>query len=1158
MASPAAPAPERPSEDRTFLFTDIEGSTARWEAQREAMAAALPRHDALLRGAIEGWGGQVFKTVGDAFCAVFADVASALGAALEAQRALAVEDWNAFGAAAAAGIPEGPAAAAAGSFAELRVRMGIHRGRAEARGGDYFGPALNHTARLMAAGHGGQILLGRAAREDLGPGGLPAGCRLRDLGEHRLKDLRQSEQLYQVLAEDLPDIAKAPRTAGELGARDRIAVADLEEAGADRSWTAAGLVLNRTVDETFAALLAVVRGDVRSLVLTVPQMLAAAQHRPADLAQYRLGRIAAWSQPRYRLDGRFVALSLLVDQGEEASGGRWATKEETYSDLGALIAATPDPALVLLGPPGAGKSTLLRRLELDLAIAALRGEDPLDRVSFFLSLNQYKAAEPGQAPPAPERWLAERWAAAHPQLPALDQLLAQGRMLLLLDALNEMPAGTEREFRERVGLWKGWLQRLATEAPRNRVLFSCRSLDYAAPLSTPALRVPQVQIEPLTDAQVEAFLSAYSPVRGSEIWAALRGTAQLEALRSPYFLALLVDQVEATGDLPRDRAGLFTGFVRQALRREVERDNPLFAPEDLLSSRDLRRIVQWQWQDAHELPERGPLFGKLAQLAYRMQASSGDGGASQLRLDLDRALDLLDSPRDEAIVKAGLALAVLDEDPAADELLYRHQLLQEFFAARVLARSPQPELVVQPWRSAEIRPTVPELLATLPPAESLPPLPQTGWEETTLLAALMAPDPEEFLRGLMVESLTLAGRAAGQAALLPRLGEGLLTELREALLARSRDDTADLRERIAGAEALGRLGDPRWERCHGTRGSYLRPPLVSVAGARYPIGEDAAIDWEQRGGRIRTEAHVPRHAVTLAAFAIGRYPVTNAEFGCFVAAGAYEDESWWDTEDARRWWRGELANEGAKENNRYWWRAFRADTTLFPRMVAEGGFASDEVRERWERLLGLDEAAFEAELEQRWRGRPEREPLLWRDPRFIQPNQPVVGVSWYEARAYCAWLAAQSGEAFRLPSEVEWEAAARGSAGRSYPWGQDFDVQRANTSALRLRRPTPVGLLPAGDSPEGICDLSGNVDEWTQSLWGVPDTGSATPTFGYPYRAADGREDAAAPSSVARVVRGGCWDNGPQFARACYRNWNLPYVRTSFIGFRLCLATPDP
>ena len=124
--------------------------------------------------------------------------------------------------------------------------------------------------------------------------------------------------------------------------------------------------------------------------------------------------------------------------------------------------------------------------------------------------------------------------------------------------------------------------------PGNRVVFSCRSLDYSAPLSTPRLRVPQVQLEPLTDEQVRDFLDRYSPGNAEALWAAIDGTAHLEAVRSPFFLRLLVDQVEATGEIDGGLAALFTGFVRQALRREVERDNPLFEPGELLDRRDPR------------------------------------------------------------------------------------------------------------------------------------------------------------------------------------------------------------------------------------------------------------------------------------------------------------------------------------------------------------------------------------------------------------------------------------------------------------------------------------------------------------------------------------------------------------------------------------------
>ena len=127
-----------PTVTRSFLFTDIEGSTRRWEAFPAAMRAALARHDGLLRAAIEDHGGTVFKTVGDAFCAVFANAADALVAAVAAQRALAAEPW-----------PD--------EIGGLRVRMALHADTADERDGDYFGPALNRVARLLAAGHGGQV-----------------------------------------------------------------------------------------------------------------------------------------------------------------------------------------------------------------------------------------------------------------------------------------------------------------------------------------------------------------------------------------------------------------------------------------------------------------------------------------------------------------------------------------------------------------------------------------------------------------------------------------------------------------------------------------------------------------------------------------------------------------------------------------------------------------------------------------------------------------------------------------------------------------------------------------------------------------------------------------------------------------------------------------
>jgi predicted ATPase/class 3 adenylate cyclase len=177
------PASARPTGTVTFLFSDIESSTLRWERDRKAMEPALARHDELMRATLEARGAYVFKTIGDAFCAAFAAASDAIAAALDAQHALAAADFSAV---------DG-----------MRARMALHAGSAAERDGDYFGPTVNRVARLLAIGHGGQVLLSGACME-LVRGELPPQCSLRDLGAHRLKDLAQPERVYQLIAPDLP------------------------------------------------------------------------------------------------------------------------------------------------------------------------------------------------------------------------------------------------------------------------------------------------------------------------------------------------------------------------------------------------------------------------------------------------------------------------------------------------------------------------------------------------------------------------------------------------------------------------------------------------------------------------------------------------------------------------------------------------------------------------------------------------------------------------------------------------------------------------------------------------------------------------------------------------------------------------------------------
>ena len=180
-----------PSSDVTFLFSDIEGSTARWKMYPDAMPDCLRAHDDLLRAAIERHGGAVFKTVGDEFCAVFADASGAIAAAIDGQRALGAADWTAVGG--------------------LRVRMAVHSGPASVRDGDFFGTTVNRIARLLSAGHGGQILVSADAAAALDAD----TSALLDLGRHRLKDFPELESIFQVTAPELPQIFPPLRTVAE-------------------------------------------------------------------------------------------------------------------------------------------------------------------------------------------------------------------------------------------------------------------------------------------------------------------------------------------------------------------------------------------------------------------------------------------------------------------------------------------------------------------------------------------------------------------------------------------------------------------------------------------------------------------------------------------------------------------------------------------------------------------------------------------------------------------------------------------------------------------------------------------------------------------------------------------------------------------------------
>ena len=187
-------------------------------------------------------------------------------------------------------------------------------------------------------------------------------------------------------------------------------------------------------------------------------------------------------------------------------------------------------------------------------------------------------------------------------------------------------------------------------------------------------------------------------------------------------------------------------------------------------------------------------------------------------------------------------------------------------------------------------------------------------------------------------------------------------------------------------------------------------------------------------------------------------------------------------------------------------------------------------------------------------------PDHWEDgrvPRGLE-SHPVVNVTWHDALAYCTWLSEVTGKAITLPSEAEWEKAARGAADkREYPWGDTWKEGYCNSDELAVGDTTPVGIFPEGISPCGCLDMVGNVWEWTRSLWGPwdgKDYSSAKLQFIYPYQIGDARENLEADDKWLRVLRGGSFFSDRSFARCAVRGGILPSFRLRDLGFRVAVS----
>ena len=794
----------------------------------------------------------------------------------------------------------------------------------------------------------------------------------------------------------------------------------------------------------------------------------------------------------------------MKDQSDESIGAAGLP----LKDVRDALTLHKKPRLVIVGEPGAGKTTTLQRLALDLARERLR--DPLKaKLPFRADLFKFTGADL-----QPSDFLKTEWENNTGLAESYGEVAARWEVCFLLDGVNQMP---RPDLSKRIERWRHWAY---SELHNNWAVFTCRTADY-----TGELQLPEVHVQSLDRARMRKYFEQrFDLERAARLWEDFEkrlhsGDDRFERLaRNPFMLSLLADRCAEGRPFTGSRAELMDDLARRRLQWELSFGRQ---PEALTADKP---------------GALGAALDALNRLAFAAQArgetgfTRADAGHVSLdqtgptRLTQDEALNLAS----DATVLRKTKFVVRGKKEDGYE--FAHHLLLEYFAACELLRQFRARKNLAgrwraPWRAYD-----PRLIRSRRPDGILLPPPVTGWEETAIMAAgLAGQDAPRFIAAVQKHNLPLAGRCLAEAGTEREDLRPLVNTTRAALLARQRGPYAHLRARIAAGLALGEIGHPELLpqkfQFEGRAVWAILPPLQPVLAGEFMRGS------ERGDKRAFSDEYTAERRVNLPAYAIGRYPVANAEYKFFLEDDGYQTDRWWSAEGSQWKQGGPDAHAAAMQD----WLDARA--YLQSQNLDEFARRNNWIPERlryWKEVTRLSEEEARERARQQFDRAFDR-PGFWEDRALNSPGKPVVGVNWHEAEAYCRWLSAVTGRELRLPAEAEWEKAARGTDGREYPWGEKFDPALCNTSEGRVYTTTPIGLYPGGVSPYGIFDASGNVWEWTADWYQQYPGGEASDDFGEKFRA----------------VRGGSWDYGRRDARCASRYRDVPGGFNNGLGFRV-------
>ncbi len=772
--------------------------------------------------------------------------------------------------------------------------------------------------------------------------------------------------------------------------------------------------------------------------------------------------------------------------------------------------------LAIIGDAGAGKTTLLHLIVTALAVedAAVLPDDLIKALPHprplpvLLPLRQFElACTSGRyARTLPDllrfvdEWFAQ-WCDCG-ELPAdfLAAHIRAGRAWLLLDALDEVADPDHRVTVRNV------IQTLARDYPQTRLIVTARVAGYKGATLNDHFTV--VQVRDLDEEQrsqmirlLYGSLALHDAARQADdlIGRFNRSDALRDLGRTPVMVWTAAIIHALRRELPEGRAALYDAYVDILLKHSYSR-----GAFDVEAVKAVADSVQWP------LTDRRHYLSYAAFEVHRLLESQPDRQHDkQIVIGEDELADTIlaryfrenlgDTPRAAKerardFVSVMVAHSGLLYETSQGYTIGDHLTMQEFLAGCYLAEE---------YKDAD------EYAAFLRDKVG-----ESWWREVfTLAAGYLATRPgfaaRNFLRQIAQQgntperrliALTLATRGLLQLRVQrprPNWYDGLARDFAQALytLLYGHPIDAPIPLRHEAGLALGLLHD---ESLPDPRFAYPQglPDFKRIEAGWFWMGStDEEVEALIKAqGNDYYSREKPRHRVYVDAFDLARFPTTNVMYARFIADDGYANPEWW----------GEAIKDGYWQNNKV------KDWT-----------------DEWYDL-----------------------PRYWNDAQWNNPSQPVVGVNWYEAVAYCNWLTAtlNDGHLYRLPTEAEWERAARGVQGFSYPWGPQWMPDFCNSKQANLGVTSAVGVFYKGATLIGLEDMAGNVWEWCADWYGEK----------YYVQSQDAHNPIGPDKGDARVLRGGSWYSaGPDDCRCGSRDWFYPWYWSDFRGFRCARISPS-